>query len=105
MPQPPVAVRESPSVTRPITTFLGLTRSTPFQLGHTTLDLRTHSIWGPAHDIQRRPFDIITESLVRNFSDKERYSTAHEPNSDIISTTPMFPRWKPKLRPYPDKHR
>ncbi|KZT18204.1 hypothetical protein NEOLEDRAFT_1029161, partial [Neolentinus lepideus HHB14362 ss-1] len=81
------------SANRSIDMSLGLARNVPFQLGDVVLYLQVHVIRDPAYDILLgRPFDVITESLVRNFGNEEQTITIRDPNSDAVATIPTFPR-------------
>ncbi|KZT24749.1 hypothetical protein NEOLEDRAFT_1179110 [Neolentinus lepideus HHB14362 ss-1] len=90
------------SANRSIDMSLGLAQNVPFQLGDVVLYLQVHVIRDPAYDILLgRPFEVITESLVWNFGNEEQMITICDPNSDAIATIPMFPRGRPKFRPFP----
>ncbi|KZT22968.1 hypothetical protein NEOLEDRAFT_1180544 [Neolentinus lepideus HHB14362 ss-1] len=90
------------SVNRSIDMSLGLARNVPFQLGDVVLYLQVHVIHDPAYDILLgRPFDVITESLVWNFSNEEQTITIRDPNSDAVATIPTFLRGRLKFRPFP----
>jgi hypothetical protein len=72
---------------------LGLARNVPFQLGSVTVFLQVHIIRSPAYDILLgRPFDVLTESIVRNFANEEQTITITDPNSGISATVPTFQR-------------
>jgi Aspartyl protease len=70
---------------------LGLARNVPFQLGSATVFLQVHIIRSPAYNILLgRPFDVLTESVVRNFANKEQTITITDSNSRISATVPTF---------------
>jgi hypothetical protein len=72
---------------------LGLSRNVPFQLGSITLYLQVHVIRSPAYEVLLgRPFDILTESIVRNFANEDQTITIHDPNTGRRVTIPTFPR-------------
>ncbi|KZT66696.1 hypothetical protein DAEQUDRAFT_746458 [Daedalea quercina L-15889] len=55
---------------------LGLVRNVPCQVGPITLYLQIHVIKRASYDILLgRPFDVITESLVKNFADENQTIT------------------------------
>ena len=50
---------------------LGLARNVPFVIGDITVYLQVHILRNLAYDILLgRPFDVLTQSIVRNFADK-----------------------------------
>jgi hypothetical protein len=72
---------------------LGLARNVPFTIGSITLYMQVHIIGSPAYDILLgRPFDILTESIVRNFANEDQTITITDPNSGQRHTIPTFPR-------------
>ena len=51
---------------------LGLARNISFQIGPITVYLQVHVIRSPAYDILLgQPFNILTESVVRNFVNED----------------------------------
>jgi hypothetical protein len=72
---------------------LGMARNVPFTIGSITLYMQVHIIGSPAYDILLgRPFDILTESIVRNFSNEDQTVTITDPNTAQRYTVPTFPR-------------
>jgi len=72
---------------------LGLSRNVPFQIGAITFYLQVHIIRSPAYDILLgRPFDILTESIVRNFANEDQTITIRDPNSGRRVTVPTHAR-------------
>lgn len=72
---------------------LGLSRNVPFLIGEITLYMQVHVIRSPAYDILLgRPFDILTESVVKNFANEDQTITITDPNSDQQITIPTFAR-------------
>jgi metal-sulfur cluster biosynthetic enzyme len=72
---------------------LGLARNVPFTIGAITLYMQVHIIRSPAYDILLgRPFDILTESIVRNFANEDQTVTISDPNTSQRYTIPTFPR-------------
>jgi hypothetical protein len=72
---------------------LGLARNVPFIVGEITLYLQVHVLRGPAYDILLgRPFDVLTQSVVRNFSDENQTITILDPNTNRKATVPTIPR-------------
>lgn len=78
---------------------LGMAHNVPFQVGELTLYLQVHVIRQAAYDVLLgRPFDVLTESVVRNFRNEDQTLTLHCPNSGIVTTVPTFARGKPRFR-------
>ena len=74
---------------------LGLSRNVPFQIGNITFYLQVHIIHSPAYDILLgRPFDILSESVVRNFANEDQTITIRDPNSGRSVTVPTHARKK-----------
>lgn len=72
---------------------LGLARNVPFAIGSITLYMQVHIIGSPAYDVLLgRPFDILTESIVRNFANEDQTVTITDPNTGQRYTIPTFPR-------------
>ena len=72
---------------------LGLARNVPFKVGPITCYLQVHIIHAPAYDVLLgRPFDILTESIVRNFANEDQTITLHDPNTRKRITIPTLPR-------------
>ena len=84
---------------------LGLARNVPIQISKITLYLQFHIVRNPAYDILLgRPFDVLVESIVRNFENESQTVTIHDPNTGKMATVPTFtcgthPR---TCRPSPD---
>ena len=76
---------------------LGLARNVPMRIGEITLYVQIHIIRSPAYDILLgRPFDILTESVVRNYANEDQTITICDPNSGRRSTVPTSPRGRPR---------
>ena len=72
---------------------LGLARNVAFLVGEITLYLQVHVLRSPAYDILLgRPFDILTQSVVRNFRDENQTITIVDPNTGKKATVPTIPR-------------
>jgi hypothetical protein len=72
---------------------LGLARNVSFLIGSVTLYMQVHVIRSPAYDILLgRPFDILTESIVRNFANEDQTITINDPNTGTRVTIPTLPR-------------
>jgi len=72
---------------------LGLARNVPFQVGSITFYLQVHIIQSPAYDVLLgRPFDILTESIVRNFNNQDQTITISDPNTGRRVTVPTLNR-------------
>ena len=71
---------------------LGLARNVPFLVGEITLYLQVHVLCSPAYDILLgRPFDILTQSVVRNFCDENQTITIVDPNTGKKAMVPTIP--------------
>jgi hypothetical protein len=76
---------------------LGLARNVPIRIGEITLYIQIHVIRSPAYDILLgRPFDVLTESVVRNFANEDQTITIRDPNSGLRATIPTTPRGRPR---------
>jgi hypothetical protein len=72
---------------------LGLARNVPCQIGPITLFLQMHVIWEVAYDVLLgRPFNVLMESVVRNYEDEHQTIMIHDLNSGKIVTIPMLPK-------------
>jgi hypothetical protein len=68
---------------------LGLAKNVPFQIGDITLYLQVHVLHQPTYDILLgRPFDVLTESVVCNYSNENQTITILDPNSSKKATVP-----------------
>ena len=77
---------------------LGLARNVPFLIGSLTLYMQVHVIRSPAYDILiGRPFDCLTESVIRNYCNEDQTITIHDPNSNRVATIPMISRGPPRI--------
>ncbi|KAJ7254442.1 hypothetical protein C8J57DRAFT_1437199 [Mycena rebaudengoi] len=78
---------------------LGLARNVPFRIGDITLYLQVHIVRNPAYDVLLgRPFDVLTQSIVRNFANEDQTITICDPNSGKLATVPTVPRGPPRHR-------
>jgi hypothetical protein len=72
---------------------LGLARNVPFLVGTITLYLQVHVIRSPSYEILLgRPFDVLTESVIRNFTNEDQTITITDPNTGKKCTIPTFAR-------------
>ena len=72
---------------------LGLTRNVPFKIGPVTFYLQAHVINSNTYNILLgRPFDILTESVIRNFANKDQTITIHDLNTGQHVTVPTLAR-------------
>ena len=77
---------------------LSLARNVPFFIGDLTLYMQVHVIWDPAYDILfGRPFDVLTESIVRNYANEDQTITIHDPNSGRVATIHTIPCGPPRF--------
>ena len=76
---------------------LGLARNVSAKIGNITLFLQIHVIKSPAYDILLgRPFDVLTESTVKNFANENQTITISDPNTGRMVTIPTIPRGLPR---------
>jgi hypothetical protein len=72
---------------------LGLARNVPFLIGSITLYLQVHVIRSPSYEILLgRPFDVLTESIIRNYVNEDQTITITDPNTGMQCTIPTFAR-------------
>jgi hypothetical protein len=75
---------------------LGLARNVPCKINSITL---YHIIRSPAYDILLgRPFDVLTESTVKNFPNEDQTITIVDPNTKRSITIPTLPQTPPRQR-------
>ena len=64
---------------------LGLSRNVPFKIHTITVYMQVHVVRSPAYNILLgRPFNILTESVVRNFANEDQTITIHDPNTSAL---------------------
>ena len=79
------------SANREVDETLGLACNVSILVGDITLYVQFHIVRNLAYDVLLgRPFDILVESIVRNYSNKDQTITIHDPNSGRIATVPTF---------------
>jgi hypothetical protein len=72
---------------------LGLARNVAFLIGTVTIYLQVHIIRSPSYAVLLgRPFDVLTESIIRNFNNEDQTITMTDPNSGNQCTIPTFAR-------------
>jgi hypothetical protein len=92
----PAVILNMQSANGEVDRSLGLARNVPIQIGDITLYVQIHVICNPAYDILLgRPFNILTESVVRNFANEDQTITICDPNSGHRATVPTMPRGRP----------
>jgi hypothetical protein len=65
----------------------------PCEISGITLYVQIHIIRNPAYDVLLgRPFNVVTESNVKNWQDKSQTITIFDPNSAKVSGISTFPR-------------
>ena len=71
---------------------LGLARNIPCHFGNITLYLQIHVICNPAYDILLgRPFEVLTQSIIKNFKNKDQIITIYDSNSGQVSMISTLP--------------
>ncbi|KAJ6589444.1 hypothetical protein B0H19DRAFT_1303678, partial [Mycena capillaripes] len=78
---------------------LGLARNVPFRISDIILYLQVHIVRNPAYDVLLgRPFDVLTQSIIRNFANEDQTITICDPNTGKLATVPTVPRGPPRHR-------
>ena len=91
----PTVILNMQSANGEIDKSLGLAHNVPMCIGDITLYVQIHIIWSPACDILLgRPFDILKESVVRNFTNEDQTITIFDSNTGQHATVPTQPRGK-----------
>jgi hypothetical protein len=76
---------------------LGLARNVPFSIGPVTLFLQLHVVRSPAYDILLgRPFDVLTQSVIKNYQNEDMTLTIEDPNAHKVCTIPTLRRGPPR---------
>jgi hypothetical protein len=84
------------SANRSLEQTLGLAKNVPFLFGYITVYLQVHIMEGPAYKVLLgRPFDTITESLVKNKKDGSQNLTLTDPNTGERCVMHTHERGKP----------
>ncbi|ETW80155.1 hypothetical protein HETIRDRAFT_171353 [Heterobasidion irregulare TC 32-1] len=77
---------------------LGLARNVPFLISDITLYLQVHIIQNPAYDVLLgQPFDILTESIVKNYSNEDQTITISDLNTGQQATIPTIRQGPPQV--------
>ena len=72
---------------------LGLARNVPCEVGSIVLYIQIHIIRSPASDILLgRPFDVLTESAIKNYRNDCQTIMIFDPNSSRTCVIPTIPR-------------
>ena len=72
---------------------LGVAWNVAFLVGDITVYLQVHILRSPAYDILLgQPFDILTQSVVRNFQNEHQTITIKDPNTGRSATVPTVER-------------
>ena len=94
----PEIVLNMQSANGEINKSLGLACNVPFLISDITLYLQVHIIWNPAYNVLLgRPFDILTESIIKNYSNEDQTITISDPNTGRQATIPMIRRGPPRV--------
>ena len=89
----PSVILRMESANGSVDSSLGLSRDVPFQFGDITIYLQVHILRNPAYDVLLgRPFDTLTESVVKNYRNEETSVTITCPNSKRQATIPTRAR-------------
>lgn len=78
----------------------GIARNVPFRFEDITLYFQVHVVPTPAYDVLLgRPFNVLTESVIKNFRNEDQTITITCPNSGRRVTIPSIPRGPPHHHP------
>ena len=79
------------SMNNEVNEMLGLSQNVPMLIGVITLYIHIHIVCNLVYDILLgRPFDIVSESIVHNFSNEDQTITIHGLNTGKTTMVPMF---------------
>ncbi len=108
VPYDPTIILNMQSANGTIDPSLGLARNVPFRIGGLTLYMQVHVLRNPAYDILfGRPFDVLTESVIRNYKNEDQTIEVHDPNTGQAVTIPTISRGPPKFitkQPYHEEN-
>jgi hypothetical protein len=78
---------------------LGIVENLSFRFGTIEVQLQVHVINDPAYDILLgRPFDVVTESIIKNFRNEDQQITITDPNNARhVATMQTHPRGPPRI--------
>ena len=80
---------------------LGLARNVPCKIGDMTLVLQIHVVRSPAYNILLgRPFDVLTESTVKNYRNEHQTITMRDPNTRKHATVATVSQGPPRYGSY-----
>ena len=96
----PTVVLHMQSVNGQIDHSLGLAHNILFMIGDIPFYLQVHILCVPVYDmLLGHPFNILTKSVVQNFSNEQQSITIKDPNSDRVMTVPTRVCLEQDLRP------
>lgn len=105
LPFDPSVTLELTSANGTVDQSLGLARNVPFNCGGMAVYLQAHVLPSPAYDVLLgRPFDILTESIVRNFADESQTIELTDPNTGERTSIPTLPRGAVRFRNRGHRH-
>ena len=85
-----------------INKMLGLMQNIPIQISEITLYLQFHIMQNPTYDILLgRPFDVLVESIVRNFDNENQTVMIHDLNTGKTVMDPTFTHGTPLCACHP----
>jgi hypothetical protein len=90
----PDIIIDMESANRFLEKTLRLAKNVPIACGGITVYLQIHILSNPAYKILLRPFDTITESLVKNERDENQTLTLTDPNTGERCQMHMYERGK-----------
>jgi hypothetical protein len=91
----PGIIVEMESANKALEKTLGMARNVPLAFGHINVYLQVHILKAPAYRVLLgRPFDCVTESLVKNERDGSQLLTLTDPNTGKRSAMKTYERGK-----------
>ena len=78
---------------------LGLARNVLFQIGPIMLLLQAHVLHAPTYQVLLgRPFDVLTQSVVKNLLEEYQTLTIKDPNTGTVATISTIKHGKGKRK-------
>ena len=89
----PLVTLRMQSANGTIDNSLGIARNIPCTVAGILIFLQIHVLPSPAYDILLgRPFDVLTESVIRNYRDTTQMITLYNLNTGVVRVLPTYPR-------------
>jgi hypothetical protein len=89
----PMIVINMQLANRVVDPSLRLACNVPFLIRYLTFYMQVHVIRSLAYDILLgQSFDILAQTIVRNYCNGDQTVTVHDPNTKRVATVPTIPR-------------